>query len=308
MKKELDDIARQHGDRAQFIDMKHLEDLKNELEEFKREEDLNDFQKWIVNDLYDLNVPQLSFEPKSILILALHHPMYANVLVEYEGVKYMTRTLVRSDFLGGRNYVQEALVSKGYHLEEQHTLPLKRLAVQSGLAVYGRNNITYIKGLGSNFSYLGFLTDVPCEEDKWLTMHTAKRCETCKACLKLCPTNAIRADRFLIDNSVCLSGINESAGEFPSWLPNEVHHTLYDCLRCQEYCPMNQEAEMEPPEEEIETIVFSQEITQMLLEGKMRGDLPEEFEEIANHIGLFDWSEGIPRNLRAIMKEENLCR
>lgn len=307
MRGELDNIARLHGDRVQFIDVKHLEDLKKVLDEFKNTEDLNGFQNWIVNDLYQLNIPELPFEPKSILILALHHPMYANVIVKHNGISYKTRTTVRSDFSGGRKYVQDTLASNGYHLEEQHTLPLKRLAVQSGLAVYGRNNVTYIKGLGSNFSYLGFFTDVPCKEDTWSTMMTAKRCETCKACLNVCPTKAIREDRFLIDNSICLSCMNESAGEFPTWLSNEVHHTLYDCLRCQEYCPLNRKEEMDKPEEEIETIVLSQEFTAMLLEGKKREEFSNEMIELGNHIGLFDWFEAIPRNLRAIMREENIC-
>lgn len=168
MKEKLINKARQHGDRVQFINVKYLKELKKELKEFKESEELNDFQNWIVNDLYSLDIPKLSFEPKSILILALHHPMYANVIIEHEGIQYKTRTLVRSDFDGGRKYVQDALNSNGYHLEEQHSLPLKRLAVQSGLAEYGRNNITYIEGLGSNFSYLGFMTDVPSEEDIWL--------------------------------------------------------------------------------------------------------------------------------------------
>ena len=36
-------------------------------------------------------------------------------------------------------------------------IPLKRLAVESGAAVYGRNNITYVDGLGSLYSSVIFL-------------------------------------------------------------------------------------------------------------------------------------------------------
>jgi epoxyqueuosine reductase len=307
MKKEVIELAKQHGDRVQFINVKYLKELKEELKEFTESEELNDFQRWIINDLYSLDIPKLSFEPKSILILALRHPMYANVIIEHEERQYKTRTLVHSDSEGGRKYIQDALESGGYHLEEQQGLPLKRLAVQSGLAEYGRNNITYIKGLGSNFSYLGFITDVPSEEDIWLPMRTAKRCESCKACLNVCPTNAIRKDRFLIDNSICLSCINENPGEFPDWLSEEVHHTLYDCLRCQEYCPMNRETELEQREKEVETIIIPEKFTRMLLEGKKKDEFPMEFVKLGDHIGLFDWPDGIPRNIKAIMREENVC-
>jgi epoxyqueuosine reductase len=91
--------------------------------------------------------------------------------------------------------------------------------------------------------------------------------------------------------------MNESGGEFPEWLPAEVHHTIYDCLRCQEGCPMNAAVS----KNKIGPVCFSEEETVMLLAGKGSEDFPEEFRRRADSIGLFYWRDGLPRNIRAIM-------
>jgi epoxyqueuosine reductase len=55
------------------------------------------------------------------------------------------------------------------------------------------------------------------------------------------PTEAIRTDRFLIDNEKCLSYLNESRRSFPEWLLKSVHHCVHDCLKCQIIYLMNKE-------------------------------------------------------------------
>ncbi|WP_256311538.1 hypothetical protein [Tissierella carlieri] len=44
---------------------------------------------------------------------------------------------------------------------------MKRLGEHSDLAKYGRNNVTYVDDLGSNFSYTAYFSDIMCEEDTW---------------------------------------------------------------------------------------------------------------------------------------------
>jgi epoxyqueuosine reductase len=170
--------AIKHGDRLQIINARHLEDLSREIEEFKKTEELNGFQQWIVNDLYCLKFPQIGFDIKSIIIIAAHHPFYADIKFTYSGQIYSTRSLVHPEFQEVRSYLTKNLEMQGYHLYEEKNLPMKRLAVQSGLAVYGRNNITYVEGLGSNFSYMAFFTDAPCEKDEWRKMCNSEICDT----------------------------------------------------------------------------------------------------------------------------------
>ncbi len=289
--------AIRHGDRLQVVPVERLKDLETDIMKLKKEEELNGFQQWILDGLYNFKVPDTAFEVKSIIIMALYHPFSAVVEFNHEARTYTTRSLVRADFHGARKYLSDMLSSLGYHYHEVFNLPMKRLAVQSGLALYGRNNITYVEDLGSNISYLAFFSDIPCEQDDWREVCQAGICDKCNACISACPTRAIRSDRFLIDNERCLSAINESGGEFPDWLPKDVHHTLYDCLRCQEKCPLNAKT----AKDTIGPIRFNEVETSMLLEGKRPEAFSEEFMKKANIIALFDWSDGLPRNIRAII-------
>lgn len=294
--------AMRYGYRLQLIDIRHLDDLEREIKTFQQIEELNGFQKWIVNELYDFHVPKLEFQVKSIIIMAVYHPMSTDVTFCYAGRNYEAKALVRAGLDRAREYLKEGLSRWGYHAKESYNLPMKRLAVHGGLAVYGRNNITYVEGLGSNVSYLAFFSDMPCEEDVWLELKVADLCAQCKCCIESCPTGAIREDRFLIDNQKCLSFFNESEGEFPDWLSKEVHHTLYDCLRCQEHCPLNASV----VEDNIDGITFTEEETRMLLQGKGPEDFPKEFLNKVEKIDLFKWKNTLSRNMRAIMESKRM--
>jgi epoxyqueuosine reductase len=130
------------------------------------------------------------------------------------------------------------LEQEGYGLAKPR-LPLKTLAVRSGLADYGRNNICYVQGMGSFLQLVGAFLDLPCEDDLWREPKALDRCETCVACLRQCPTAAITNDRFLLRAERCLTYHNEAAGDFPGWIDPSWHHCLIGCLRCQTDCPEN---------------------------------------------------------------------
>ncbi len=233
-----------------------------------------------------------------MLLLAIPHPAYANVVFEKQRKAYTFQSLVMSDFMRTDQYLQETLSSLGYHLVSAVDLPMKRLAVRSGLAVYGRNNITYSEGMGSFLSLAAYFSDIPCESEDWSEIRLAKACTNCQICTKNCPTGAIRKERFLIHNERCLSYLNESPGEFPAWLPETVHHTLYDCLRCQLKCPMNKDH----VNQVIEGIRFSENETQWLLSGCAYQYFPSALQEKADQLGLTDWLPAIPRNLKVLFK------
>jgi epoxyqueuosine reductase len=125
---------------------------------------------------------------------------------------------------------------EGYRLAKPQ-LPLKTLAVRSGLADYGRNDICYVSGMGSFLQLVGAFSDLPCDGDPWREPKALDRCESCVACLRHCPTGAIANDRFLLRAERCLTYHNEAAGDFPSWIDPSWHHCLIGCLRCQAACP-----------------------------------------------------------------------
>lgn len=290
--------AAAHGDKLQIIAAHHLYDLRKELEQFSQSEELNGFQQWIVNSLYQYSIPETGFTVQSIILIALHHPFYADVIFKQDGREYSGKCMVSSDLEGTEKYLREFLNKHGFHAQQADNLPLKRLGVQSGLSEYGRNNITYILEMGSNFLLAAFFSDMPCEQDNWRSAVTAKLCDKCDICIKSCPTGAIRKERFLIDNQICLSTINEVPGAFPDWLPASVHHTCYDCLRCQENCPMNK-GHLDRLEQKV---VFSEEDTGMLLQGTPLESFSEETKQKIRLLGLDRWYSAIPRNIKALMR------
>lgn len=287
-----------HGDKLQMIEVHRLNDLKKEIDQFSQNEELNGFQQWIVNNIYHYSIPETGFTVRSIILIARHHPFYADVIFKQDGSEYSCRSLVNPGFEGMEEYLAAFMEKHEYHIQKVEDLPLKRLGVQSGLSEYGRNNITYVPEMGSNFSLAAFFSDMPCEQDNWRSVVAAKACENCSICIKSCPTGAIRKERFLIDNQICLSTLNEVPDAFPDWLPSSVHHTCYDCLRCQENCPMNK-GHLDKMEQ---TVVFSEEETGMLLQGIPMISLPEETKQKILMLGMHQWYDAIPRNIKALMR------
>ncbi len=296
----LEQAAKLQGDKLRLIPVEHLMDCREEILRFQQEEELNGFQNWIVDELYQFTVPKADFEVKSILLIALGYPAYAEVEFQWQGKKYYFKSPAVADFADAKNRYSSIAEAEGYHLMHADNLPMKRLSAQSGLGAYGRNNVTYVEGLGSYFLYDAYFTDIPAPEDTWGSVQNREECRNCTGCHNNCPTGAILQERFLIDNQRCLSAINEMPGDFPEWLPKSVHHTLYDCLRCQEICPIN----IPFQNNILRGICFNETETAMLLDGIPYEDFSPEMKEKSELLGLNRWLAAIPRNLRVLLEQE----
>jgi len=122
--------------------------------------------------------------------------------------------------------------------------PLKSLAVHTGLVRYGRNNITYAPGLGSGLQLCGYVVGTPewpaAGRPSGADLETVlERCATCTACAKVCPTGAIRKDRFLIHAERCFVLPSESTRPLPAWVRPPKSVCLIGCMDCQLVCPEN---------------------------------------------------------------------
>ena len=292
---DWDTAARAHGGRASLLPVSRLGELRQLILRAAGENELNGFQRWIVEDMYRFDPPAPS--AGSVLLLALPHPFYADVRFSHGGREFVFPCPVALNPSASRAWVDEAASRAGFRLWPAERLPLKRVAVHSGLAKYGRNNLAYVPGLGSNLCFVAFFTDCPCESDPWTTDVAAPECAGCGRCVRACPTGAILPGRFLIDNLRCLSCLNDSPDEFPDWLPAEAHHTLYDCLRCQQACPMN-EGRLNKAEDEV---WFSAEDTDRLLNGGALSSFSPDARRKFAYLGLEPWFGAIPRNLRALI-------
>lgn len=167
--------------------------------------------------------------------------------------------------------------------------------MRSGLAEYGRNNITYVGDWGSFIQLYTFFSDAPAGNHTWREVRAMDACGGCGLCLDSCPTGAIRPGRFLIDTERCLSRLNEwGTDPFPDWAPRSAHHRLIGCLRCQSVCPLNRAALAG-----IQACVeFSAEETAYLLAG--RAHMPAPLVAKAEACGIDLSFESLPRNLQAM--------
>ncbi len=193
----------------------------------------------------------------------------------------------------------EILAPVGYRVI-QARLPKKPLAVRSGLAAYGKNNITYVPGMGSFHRLVAFYSDLPCQQDDWQEPRIMERCEKCSACLRHCPTGAITAERFLLRAERCITFRNEEPGDvpFPEWLDPSWHNCLVGCLRCQSICPENRDF----VEWITEGAEFSAEETTLLVEGAPLDQLPAALVKKLEQSDLVAQLDTLPRNLKILLE------
>jgi epoxyqueuosine reductase len=198
----------------------------------------------------------------------------------------------------GHALLREVLEPVGYRVVEA-SLPKKMLAVRSGLAAYGKNNITYVPGMGSFHGLVVAYTDLPVAEDGWREPQMMERCRECMACLRHCPAGAITSERFLLHAERCIPFHNEKPGDvpFPAWMDAAWHNCLVGCLHCQWVCPENQGVR-----QWVEgNLVFSQEETELLIGEVLLGQIPAATREKMRRVYLDRWAELLPRNLGALL-------
>jgi epoxyqueuosine reductase len=201
------------------------------------------------------------------------------------------------------NALMEILGPAGYRVPPA-TVPKKLLAVRSGLAAYGKNNVTYVPGMGSFFRLAAFFSDLPPPaDDGWREPALLERCRECELCRRACPTGAIGADRFLLHAERCITFHNEQPPEvpFPAWLAPAWHdNCIVGCLRCQRACPENEKVRTWFED----AASFSAEETALLLRGVPLERLPAETAEKLNRTGLARFVEYLPRNLGVLVERK----
>jgi len=228
----------------------------------------------------------LTFQVRGETVETILPPTYVRYRPLFEQVK----SEIRNEVLGEKDSI------------ELLTVPLKSLAVVSGMAVYGRNNITYIPGFGSYHQLAAYALDIPVEAE--IHPDALERmldlCRSCTACLKGCPTGAIAEDRFLLHAEHCYTLHSESLRPFPEGMNPPSPDCLIGCLKCQTVCPANKGRLKRGP---APVSFTAEETTALVAEGEIGGaPLNERIGAKFKTLGV---SEGIPlfrRNLRRLLK------
>jgi epoxyqueuosine reductase len=297
------DLA-QRGYRGRIVSVRHLQDLQEEIEGHRGrglfdEEFYQEYLSW-----FEFKVPESLPGARSLIIIAAPSPQN-QAIFKWNGesraliipptyVRYKETTKMVED------YLREILSPDGYNVSSAR-LPLKLLAVRSGLGQYGKNNICYVPGMGSFLQLVAVYSDLPCQEDSWQDAQVMKRCQNCDACRLKCPTGAIPSDRFLLRAERCIPFHNEKQGDvpFPIWMDPSWHNCLIGCLHCQRVCPEDRDflGWIEGKEE------FSEEETSLLLEGVEIDKLPAATVEKLKRLDLIRQFETLSRNLGVFFKK-----
>jgi epoxyqueuosine reductase len=289
----------ERGYRGTVLPIEHVAQLKYEIEECLS-------QRKIDAGLYDKRLTHFKFDVNSslpgacsIIITAAPQPQ-RKVTFHFNGQTHSV--IIPPTYYGDTdnqisNMLQNIFSSNDYQLYPA-ALPEKLLAVCSGMAKYGKNNITYVEGLGSFVSLRAFLSDMPTGRGDWLEPQVMKECDRCKACLNECPTRAIVPDRFLIHAERCLTFLNEERGEFPEWIDPAWHNSLVGCMKCQLICPVNKRFVKWVEEGED----FNEAETELILNGVPLERIPPETAHKLGRGYMLEYLDLLPRNLRALLK------
>jgi epoxyqueuosine reductase len=250
---------------------------------------------------WHFDLPASFSEAKSIIITVAPQPK-VSLEFEYSGKKryaIIPPTYIYDTDKEIADIIAPYLKKHGYKIEGAR-LPTKLLAVRSGLAKYGRNNIAYIDGWGSYFRLRAFFSDIPCTNDHWQEPEAMELCSKCTACIKKCPTHAISADKFLVNAGRCLTFFNEASYDFPKWIDPAWHNCLIGCMICQDVCPANKEhtAWIMPGGE------FSEEETEMILKGASKDKLPAQTSKKLEKVAMLDDFELLQRNLKVLLEKK----
>ncbi len=289
--------------RWRSISVEHVDEIRNDVESLRNSLD---------NEFYEESLAKLSYEvpreiPNAKFIVIASTPQPA-VVINFSWKGGNVSAIIPPTYAKWRevNRSVQKMLEKTIEPTPFRLVmafpPLKTLAARSGLASYGRCNLSFVPGIGSYHRLVAFFTDHPDLEDQWQEKRVLPRCGDCGACIDACPTRAILRDRFLIKAERCLTNLNEMPSQrpFPGWVEDGWHNCIVGCMRCQRACPENK-GKLVWLEDQMD---FSEEETKYLLKGEFEGEEAKQIEDKLKKVGL-DLSL-VPRNLRALLNVDRV--
>jgi epoxyqueuosine reductase len=173
----------------------------------------------------------------------------ARELLDHDSLAYVSRYALGRDY---HKLMRNKLQKLARRIEEQigefgyrafvDSAPVleKALAEKAGIGWIGKHTNVINKDEGSWF-FLGELyTDLALPVDQAASNH----CGTCRACIDVCPTQAIVAP-YTLDARRCISYLTiENKGAIPREFRKAIGNRIYGCDDCQLFCPWNKFAKL----------------------------------------------------------------
>lgn len=238
---EINNLTLAKNWEIKILPIEYINNLKNSIEEtFKKIKDKN-FVDFISN-CFNFKIEDIIKSIRSIIIIAIPSPKTV-INIKWDNIE--KKIIIPPTYSKMNSVIDEAesllsnILNKENYFIKRVKIPEKLIAVHSGLGQYGKNNICYIKGMGSFFRLVSFISNIEAIDFTWEGINIMEPCNKCNICLERCPTGAIKEDSILIDAHKCLTYFNESPGIFPVWIDDTAHNSLVGCLLCQDKCPQN---------------------------------------------------------------------
>lgn len=142
--------------------------------------------------------------------------------IAYHGVRRLIPLLEEHGVLSQRIYV-----------------PIRELALRSGLGVACKNGLTAYDGYGTRVAVQTLVASVP--EVRYHPPRPPRTCPGCGACIRACPSHAITEEGYHVEKCARTYMGKET---MPQWAMDAMT-SLLGCEVCQFACPLNQEVAIE---------------------------------------------------------------
>jgi epoxyqueuosine reductase len=262
-------------------------DLKREIETLHNDGKLADIVYRKYSRIFNCPMPKRYSESGSLIVAAVPRPQ-ETVGFSWKGTTHwllLPPSYIRYWEVTKQveSLLNQLLKPQGYRAIFAR-VPQKIAATRSGLAQYGRNNITYVPGCGSLHMLVTYYSDLPCSDDTWQEPEIMPQCQTCSACARACPSQAISSDGFTLRQDLCITLYSGYSGglDIPGWLDTSWIECLIGCMKCQRICPENRAYVKWIEKNE----TFSEEETQLLRAGLTKDALPGSIRDKLDRMGL----------------------